>query len=313
MVNETYPWLESTLLNIGQQYQQGRLHHGLLIDANHGMGKLTLVKQLAQHLLCTAGQDRACGQCKSCHLFSQGNHPDYLLISDREANSVGVDAIRELVAKSQHKSQLGGNQVFVIDQSHKMTESAANALLKTLEEPNSQTYLLLTTTSVSHLLPTILSRCQIYKITAPTLQALQPWLQAKQVNIDDFAIAYQDMGQAPLCALELLADDYISQRQAFLNEFKQVLSGKICAMEFGVKAEETSLSFYYIWMMQALNKWLQVKSAQRQKAGFNHAQLYKIMDLYQAVLTSQKQNGLTGVNKKLNYQQLCHKIAQVNK
>ncbi len=304
-----YPWLRDVTQKITNQFLSKRLHHGLLIEARAGMGKFELTRDLSQVLLCQTPNIEACGQCKSCHLFKHGNHPDYFQISDLDANSIGVDQIRALVNKSQHKSQLGGNLVFVVNQSYKMTESAANALLKTLEEPFPHSYIILTTESVSQLLPTLISRCQLYKIKSPTLPELLPWLNEQKIEPTQFDVIFEDMGQAPLTALAHYSTDYLLKRAEYLSQFKALLSGKVSTAEFSKTINEEDIAFYYIWLMQALNKWMKVKSQGVDLQIPRQDQRYKIMDMYQAVLTSQRQSHYNGVNKKLNYQQLCHKIS----
>ncbi len=116
------PWLAELKSRLNEQYFSGRLHHGLLLDGFTGSGKYLFANHYAQALLCSYEEsNKPCGQCKSCHLFKTGSHPDYIEINDVEANSIGVDLVRNIVKRSQMKAQLGGNQVFVIRDCHKMT------------------------------------------------------------------------------------------------------------------------------------------------------------------------------------------------
>ncbi|NTS77965.1 DNA polymerase III subunit delta' [Catenovulum sp. SM1970] len=305
-------WLRPLSDKLEQQLQLNRLHHALLFDATEGVGKYEFAKSLANRLLCNQAIDgQACGQCKSCHLFNNGSHPDYLEFADDTANSIGVEQIRAIVNKAQQKSQQGGALVFVIKNCEKMTDSAANALLKTLEEPNPHTYLLLTTSAISHLLPTILSRCQLHRVNSPTEIQLNEWVARQGIEQSDFLVAYQDSGHAPLKASALLADNYIEKRTNYLSQFKQLLAGRISAFDFFADFQESELNHYYIWLMQALNQWLSVKSKQADQSVDKSAQLVKISSLYQAVQHNYANVNLNGINKKLNYQQLCHKIEAI--
>jgi len=153
------PWLEQLQQQFNHTFQQGRLHHAIMLHGLRGTGKSLLASSLSDGLLCDKPNSLvACGTCKSCLLIKAGNHPDRLDIG--EANSsIGVDQIRELGEFIYHSAQQGGNKVVVIRFADSMTSSAANALLKTLEEPNANRYLILCCDDVSRLPATIASRC----------------------------------------------------------------------------------------------------------------------------------------------------------
>lgn len=167
-------WLQPTLEQWWQLHQQQRLHHALLIAGPAGVGKAALVQAIAQRLLCQSA-NAPCGQCKSCHLFSAGHHPDFLQLTVE--NSIGVDAVREIAGFFQQSAQQGGVKLVSVPQAHKMTEAAANALLKTLEEPGNGYFLLLQTDHPQRLLPTILSRCQQWSIATPPLAEAKRFVQ----------------------------------------------------------------------------------------------------------------------------------------
>ncbi|MFC3031194.1 DNA polymerase III subunit delta' [Pseudoalteromonas fenneropenaei] len=153
------PWLEAIRTQLANAHGQGRLHHAIMLTGLRGVGKRALATQLANALLCQNPQQlSACGNCKSCGLLSAATHPDKLLLAEDNA-SIGVDAVREISHFVTQSAQQGGNKVAVIERAQNMTDAAANALLKTLEEPNSKRYLLLTCDEISRLPATILSRC----------------------------------------------------------------------------------------------------------------------------------------------------------
>jgi len=140
----------------------------LLVGPNQ-VGKRTLGRTLAQAILCTE-QQAPCGACRSCQLILRGRHPDVQTIS-ADSERIKIDAIREM----QHLVALspveGPYRIFLIPRFGRATTSAANALLKTLEEPPSTVILILTATSVDALLPTIVSRCQVVPLRLlPTAQ-----------------------------------------------------------------------------------------------------------------------------------------------
>ncbi|MCF6434222.1 DNA polymerase III subunit delta' [Pseudoalteromonas sp. MMG022] len=172
-----YQWHEGLWQYFRLSQQQGRFHHAQLFHGPSGVGKQELAKQLAQAILCEQHQQlTACGMCKSCLLIAAQTHPDLLCIAP-QGQSISVDAIRELADFVHHSAQQGGRKVAVIANAHKMTHSAANALLKTLEEPNTGRYLLLTSDDLSQLSATILSRCNKVQVTVTDPQHAQQWLQ----------------------------------------------------------------------------------------------------------------------------------------
>lgn len=169
-----YPWLSSSFQRLCQRATANQLHHGLLVKGSEGLGKRFFCQSLAKFLLCKAPQEMACGQCQSCLLFDSGGHPDFHHIDAEK--QIGVDRIREAIQKLNGKAQLSGNKVLVIYDAHDMTESSANALLKTLEEPTDKTFIMLITNQLQRLLPTISSRCEKVNLASPTLAVCQQWL-----------------------------------------------------------------------------------------------------------------------------------------
>ena len=141
---------------------RGETSHALLITGPESIGKMTLARLLSAALLCKAGLDqRPCGQCISCRKMESGNHPDFMLVEPEEGKkAVSVDAIRDMERflfltpiESEHK-------VALISAFEAATEEAANALLKTLEEPPVYGKLITLATDADLLLPTVVSRSQ---------------------------------------------------------------------------------------------------------------------------------------------------------
>ena len=139
--------------------QTHKLSHAYLFVGPNQVGKRTLGKALAQAILCTEDQ-APCGTCRSCQLIERGRHPDVQVVAS-DGDRIKIEAIREM----QHLVALspveGPYRIILIPDFDRATTSAANALLKTLEEPPSTVVLVLTATNVEALLPTIVSRCQI--------------------------------------------------------------------------------------------------------------------------------------------------------
>lgn len=242
------PWLVPVQLHLGQLAQNGQLHHALLFTGPNGVGKHLVAQHLAKQLLCLQPfPDAACGYCKSCLLVNAGHHPDLMQLQSE--NSLGVDAVRELSQFMQGTPQQGGARVVLLPQAHKMTEAAANALLKTLEEPGADSFLLLQTAFEQQLLPTILSRCQRWLIAPVADQAAQQWL-AQQSNkpVPPFLLAY--CGGAPLRALQLLEtgqSEHIHQVLQLLPSFiagDYGLADMVKTLE--AQAESTAILYWFV-------------------------------------------------------------------
>ncbi|MDF5922292.1 DNA polymerase III subunit delta' [Pseudomonas aeruginosa] len=143
-----------------------------------GIGKRALAEHWAAQLLCqrpaAAG---ACGECKACQLLAAGTHPDYFVLEPEEAEKpIRVDQVRDLVGFVVQTAQLGGRKVVLLEPAEAMNVNAANALLKSLEEPSGDTVLLLISHQPSRLLPTIKSRCVQQACPLPGAAASLEWL-----------------------------------------------------------------------------------------------------------------------------------------
>ncbi len=212
-----YPWLMPYWARFQQVFANQRLPHAFLLVGPTGIGKSALATQWASLFLCEQPQQNApCGHCHACLLAKQQSHPDWHIYGADDAKSIGVDTIRQLSAQLMNSPQLGRGKVAIILQAERMTEAAENALLKTLEEPPGNSLLLLLTDSAMKLLPTIVSRCQVWTLQAEEQQALA-WLQ-QQSPAQTITPALLQMNQgAPLRTLTYLNEGGEQQRQAVIS------------------------------------------------------------------------------------------------
>ena len=142
---------------------RGRISHATLIVGPPNIGKTTVAFIFAQALNCTGGQPVPCGQCISCLKIASGNHPDVRIL-DAPSQSLKIDEVRDLQRDLSLSPHEGRWRVVVLSDFERATVEAANALLKTLEEPPAQVALVLTATEAAVLLPTIVSRCQVLSL-----------------------------------------------------------------------------------------------------------------------------------------------------
>ena len=166
-------WLLNVQQQLSRQIRDNKLPHALLLSGVSGAGQEDIAHWLVNVLLCQnliTDNDvsifQPCGHCKTCQLFTNKSYPDHLTIVN-DKSTIGVDAIRKLSQFFERTAHIGQAKTAVVNHADTMTISAANALLKTLEEPTSDSYIILTTKNSDTLLPTIISRCQKIEIRPP--------------------------------------------------------------------------------------------------------------------------------------------------
>ncbi|EBG5293431.1 DNA polymerase III subunit delta' [Salmonella enterica subsp. enterica] len=212
-----YPWLRPAYEKLVESYQAGRGHHALLIQALPGMGDEALCYALSRYLLCQQPEGhKSCGHCRGCQLMQAGTHPDYYTLTpDKGKSSLGVDAVREVSEKLYEHSRLGGAKVVWIADAALLTDAAANALLKTLEEPPEQTWFFLASPEPARLLATLRSRCRLHHLAPPSESYAMSWL-SREVTASQEALltSLRLNAGSPGAALALLQSERWAQREA---------------------------------------------------------------------------------------------------
>jgi len=192
-----------------------RAPHACLFYGMEGVGKKTVASVFARGLNCT-GEDRPCGQCASCLRAEHNNHPNIVSIT-AEGQFIKIDAVRQIQARMAFRPE-GGKRVFIITEADRMNPPAANALLKTLEEPAADNVLILTTARLHALPITILSRCQKLRFSPLSKSAVARFLMEKNGMPADEAeaVAAASIGSIGY-ALEMKKEDYMAIRNDILN------------------------------------------------------------------------------------------------
>lgn len=174
--------LTATLRNA---IQTGRLAHSYLFCGSRGVGKTSCARIFAKTINCTnlTPDGEACNECDSCRAFNDGVSLNIIELD--AASNNGVDDIRNLVEQTQTPPTMGRYRVFIVDEVHMLSNAAFNSFLKTLEEPPEYVIFILATTEKNKIIPTILSRCQIYDFNRITVNDIADHLAfvAQQENI----------------------------------------------------------------------------------------------------------------------------------
>ena len=256
-----YPWHLSQWQDLGHLLGQQKLPHAIMLAGPKDIGKGQLARALAYRILCESPMDGlACGDCRGCELNKSGTHPDLAILSPEEGSRViKVDQVREVTQFLSKTAQQGGYKLVIINPTEAMNGNAANALLKSLEEPSGSTLLILVCHNPSAVLPTIRSRCQIRLLPLPTKQSLIAWLTpllpARSPKAEDLLM--QASG-APLAALALLEGDQIEKREKRLQNWIKLTLGQLSAIDVAGEWQDEEgllvLEWYLSWLL-AISKW----------------------------------------------------------
>jgi DNA polymerase III subunit delta' len=196
-------WLQAEMATLAAAHQAGRLPHALLIHEAPGSGGDWLAQWTARLVLCQSATGAPCGACPSCHRAANAHHPDLLLVQPIEdSRQIRIEQVRELSQELSLTAHQGAYKVAIITPADTLNRFAANALLKTLEEPPARTLLMLVVTQPSRLPATILSRCQRVRLRAPGRKDAVSWLEATK-GAGDWNAVLDTLGDAPMLAADV--------------------------------------------------------------------------------------------------------------
>lgn len=177
-----------------------KISHSYLFVGTEGIGKKLIALEFAKMILCV-DNNKPCNKCKSCMEFDTDNNPDFKII-EPDGNSIKIEQIREFQSKVSEKPIISDKKVYIINDSHKMTQEAQNCLLKTLEEPPEYVTIILVGASESSFLSTIKSRCMIMHFNNIKNELIKQYLQKNysvDINSDIMINAFQgSIGRAIL-------------------------------------------------------------------------------------------------------------------
>jgi len=222
---QIYPWQQTQWNRLETAFANNRLPHALLLAGPAGLGLEHFAQCLVARWLCLDPvAQTACGKCRSCQLFVAGNHPDINRVEPEETGKqIKVDAVRELLHFIQLSSQFARGKMVIIAPAEAMNRSAANSLLKTLEEPPAGSFFILVSHQPAFLPVTIRSRCQRLNF-APTHEdsALQ-WLGVSLAIDKTKAADILTLSHGcPLLAMSLVENDVVSKQSQVLSDLSKL-------------------------------------------------------------------------------------------
>ncbi|UZE97837.1 DNA polymerase III subunit delta' [Alkalimarinus alittae] len=269
-----YPWQASQWDKLTTVFSSGRLPHALMLSGVGGTGKTLFADTLANLVLCEQAYDNnqgnpgpvPCGRCKNCHLVQAEAHPDIRYFSPEEKSTiVKVDQIRQLNEYISKSSQQGGYKVAIIHPAEAMNTSAANALLKSLEEPSQKTLIILVVDHPGRMLPTIRSRCQVVDFPMPNHQQSMAWLSQalpESALLEDLLLL---AAGSPIKAVELAGSEAVAQKQSMIADLAKVLKREVTVVSVAAKWQKYELQLVLAWnvtWLQQLIRFSMTKDAQ---------------------------------------------------
>jgi DNA polymerase-3 subunit delta' len=211
--------------------EDGHLHHCLIFEGPDGVGKAASAIWLAQVINCEAdGPQRPCGSCWSCRQIPKGQHPDIIRLGVDEKKAtpiISVDQARDLLSQLTLRPYVARQRLVIIDPVDAMTPAAANAMLKTFEEPPSATGFILVSSAAASLLPTVRSRSQRIRFAPVGTEELERWLHEK--GVEDAAEVARLAEGCPGRALGLSVDEvgaWRGSRDALVDALSQPMEAR---------------------------------------------------------------------------------------
>ncbi len=258
-----YPWLEALAAEFAERLRSGRMAHAVLLSGPAGLGKIELARGFLASLLCLEETWPACGTCRSCQLLGSGAHPEGHVLTfeqhpkkDELRKELVIDQIRRLTAALQLTNTVSRRKAALLYPAEFMNSSAANALLKTLEEPPGDAVLILVAHNRSRLPATVRSRCQGLHARLPELDLAVPWLVQASGSPEQAAeLALEAAAGSPLRALRMLEEDTLGPYRALTETLASLREGRCEPMAAMAALADVDPELLWAWLsLRAANE-----------------------------------------------------------
>ena len=264
MSQKIYPWFSQQWEYLTRLIKSETLPHALLLAGPEGIGKHQFARMMVATLLCKHPTDHflACGKCKHCHLLEAHTYPDFAHVTlEENENTISVDMIREMISKLFLTRHFENYKVALIETAEAMSVNAANAILKTLEEPPEYTLLILVSSHPQSLPATIRSRCQLISLHAPDEEQAYSWLKNISPEVSWEPLLKVAQG-GPLKALEFHQTDLLDLRISIMNGFLGLFERDARPLEISARFESVEFSLTSQWIQSLIIDLLRIKSAE---------------------------------------------------
>jgi DNA polymerase-3 subunit delta' len=257
-----------------------RLPHSLLFSGPAGLGKNSFAQRFAAGLLCATPAENGapCGKCKSCHLLSVGNHPDYRVTTiEEDASVITVDQVRELISYLSLRPHTSNRRVVILAPAEAMNINAANSLLKVLEEPPADSVLILVSHRPQLLSATIRSRCARFEFRPPSLSLAVDWLQKEGVQRSAIPDLLAAAGGAPLRAKDLDQLGFADAQKMMVTDLQSLQAGSGDPVDCAARWKVMGAAFCLSWFSGLLADLIQTSSVPEGGRHLNNPALVKTL------------------------------------
>jgi DNA polymerase-3 subunit delta' len=301
------PWLAGLQRSLSEAIDADRLGHAVLIQVDPGLGGEWLATWLAARLFCSAASGtKPCGACLDCRRVVSGEQPDLMRLSPiEESKEIRIDQVREMAAELALTGHGRGRKIALITPAERLNRNAANALLKTLEEPAGSSLLLLVTGEPSRLPATVQSRCTRVGAPVPPIAELESWLRARGGKGIDWKAVMSAIGLRPVTALQVEAEAIADLQRETARALDQVVSGALDPVEtaetWGKDDFALRITCIENWIVSRIREW-----ASGKRAGQADALFAALDDAREA-----RQWAETPINKPLALERLLWRLSAI--